>query len=666
MTEVLYSVYALVSLAVIIVLLMFNRSTRDEHGTSFKILLIFVAVFCFIDMAWGFVASHYVNSTLENFRVLSVAFHLGVAITAYVWEKYILHYLGVVKPLHVELLLVVPVIVVAALLVSNIWTNCMFTIDSNLNYRSGYLRPIAFACEGIYFIMSLIATIVVKNNTTDGFKRERCNTLVVFCSSPILFLLLQIMFPDAPFVSCGYMISCMALYIGIVTAERSKEVSDTSRHYKEESKEIYLALEGIAKSFVSVHLFNLKINKQQPVYSNRFIDEFIKEEDGADEQIKKVMRGVCEPEYINKVVEFVDLSTLSTRMRGRRVISCEFISRNQGWCISSFIKVEQDEHGNVTKVIHAVQNINEVKLRELEYEKALSEAYKDRNVIFSEMLKMQSGGVIATDGAEHILAINDAAAKMFGYNTSDDVPTDFNILLSKMEFDNFEETRRDYNKFKAEGEGITYYFKIKNYRGNDIFVMGVPKKITMPNGRALVITSYTDISKGKEMENQLLLISQTDALTGISNRGYGEDRIEALLEAGKAGAFCIIDIDKFKSINDTYGHMVGDKALIEVAKALKSSFRDHDVVMRLGGDEFAVFAEGITNERAAKRCFDRFFEYLENLNIEELQGNKITVSLGVAFATSTGDRVFDDLYQNADSIMYMCKEQPGNCYAFKS
>lgn len=664
-TDVLYAVFAMVALTVVILLMLYNRHSSGEQGRSLKVLLGTMAVFCFIDMAWGFIASGKITSSVDNFRAITNAFHMMAAVTAFVWGKFILHYIGVKKHVPLAIFLLIPVSVVTALLIANRWTNCIFTVDENFYYYSGYLRPIAFACEGFYFLMAFAVAVIYKSKTADDFKRARLSTVEIIATVPVFFFVIQVMFPDAPFASCGYMIAAMVLYLGIVSAEQNKKVTDSSEHYREESKEIYQALEGIAKSFVSVHLFNLELNKQVPVYSNRFIDEFVYEKDGADVQIRKVMKGVCEPEYVDKVVEFVNLGTLSERMHGKRVISCEFLGRNQGWCMSSFIKVAQDEHGNLTKVIHAVQNINEVKQREFDYEKALSEAYEDRNVIFSEMLKMQSGGVIATDGHEGILAINDAAAKMFGFHSAEEAPKDFRVLLSRMEFDDYEEAKSNYNKFRDDGEGMTYYFKTKNFRGSSIYVMGVPKKFTLSNGKETIITSYTDITHGKEMENQLLLISQTDALTGISNRGHGEDMIEEMLLVGKVGTFCIIDIDKFKSINDSFGHMVGDKALIEVAKALKASFRDRDIVMRLGGDEFAVFAEGITTENAAKRCFDRFFDYLDDIEIPELQGNKITVSLGAAFATKTGDRAFDDLYQKADSIMYMCKEKKGNYYAFK-
>lgn len=664
MVDVLYALIAMIAMLVVAVLLRFNKESQEEEAKSFRILMWTIEAFCFVDSVWGFIASQYISSKPGHLYAVTVLFYLLASYCALVWCKFTFHYLRMKRRIWLDCLMISPFLVSVVLVILNNWNSCIFYITDDMVYHTGTLRVIPFVIEGYYFVMALIFAIITQSKTQDAFRKKVCYSVETFCVIPIVFLILQIMFPESPYISSGYMVASIAVFLGIVSAERTQRVVVASEHYKEESKEIYMALEGIAKSFVSVHLFDLTLNKQTPVYSNRFIDEYIDPADGADVQITKVMQGVVEPEYVNKVVDFVDLKTLSVRMRGKRVISCEFMGRNQGWCIATFIKIAQDERGNVTKVIHAVQNMNEVKMRELEYEKALAEAYEDQNVIYSEMLKMQAGGVIATDEAELILAMNDSAAKMFGYPSADVATADFHILLDKMEFDNYEEAKEDYNRFKGNGEGFPYYFKTKNYKGNEIYVMGLPKMITGVNGRKIIVTSYTDISVSKEMENKLVEMSETDALTGIYNRGSGESKTEAMLSHGAVGLFCLIDIDQFKKINDSFGHMVGDKALIAVAKALKTSFRDKDVVMRLGGDEFAVFAEGITTETAARRCFDRFFDCLEKIKIEEMKDSKITVSLGAAFATRLGEGAFDDMYQRADAIMYGCKEKPGNCYAF--
>ena len=165
-------------------------------------------------------------------------------------------------------------------------------------------------------------------------------------------------------------------------------------------------------------------------------------------------------------------------------------------------------------------------------------------------------------------------------------------------------------------------------------------------------------------QKRLLYLSETDLMTGIHNRGSGESKIKALLAANTPGLFCLLDADKFKSVNDTFGHGVGDQVLIAIANCLKEVFRDSDIVMRLGGDEFAVFAKGVTEKETAISRIHHLFEEIERIDIPELGDYKITLSLGAAFHMPGDGLSFDTLYRNADSCTYESKKQEGNTYTF--
>ena len=179
-----------------------------------------------------------------------------------------------------------------------------------------------------------------------------------------------------------------------------------------------------------------------------------------------------------------------------------------------------------------------------------------------------------------------------------------------------------------------------------------------------VLWLVENIDADKRKTNHLLYLSETDLMTGIRNRGSGERKIKEYMEANRQGMFCLLDVDKFKQINDEYGHAVGDKVLIEVARCLKEAFHDGDVVMRLGGDEFAVFALGVTEINWAMPLLRDFFGKLEEINIPELHGKKIRVSLGAAFKVDGDDLDFESLYKNADSCTYLSKKVIGNTYTF--
>ena len=172
------------------------------------------------------------------------------------------------------------------------------------------------------------------------------------------------------------------------------------------------------------------------------------------------------------------------------------------------------------------------------------------------------------------------------------------------------------------------------------------------------------IDEEKRQRDNLQYLSETDRMTGILNRGGGESKVREMLENGRCGMFCLMDADKFKSINDNYGHGVGDKVLIAIADCLKQSFRGNDIVLRLGGDEFAAFAPTVMEEKIGRPIIERFFDNIDNINIPELGDRKINISMGVTFYQPGDSYSFDELYKRADRGTYLSKKHEGNYATF--
>ncbi len=172
------------------------------------------------------------------------------------------------------------------------------------------------------------------------------------------------------------------------------------------------------------------------------------------------------------------------------------------------------------------------------------------------------------------------------------------------------------------------------------------------------------IDEEKRREKHLQYLSETDAMTGLRNRGSGEKTITDLMAQGQEGMFCLLDADKFKSINDNFGHDVGDKVIKAIANCLKNAFRISDVTLRLGGDEFAAYVIGATNELQGRIVINRFFGMIEQIAIPELGERKISVSLGAAFFDPQSGETFTELYKRADSAAYISKKTLGNCFTF--
>jgi diguanylate cyclase (GGDEF)-like protein len=179
-----------------------------------------------------------------------------------------------------------------------------------------------------------------------------------------------------------------------------------------------------------------------------------------------------------------------------------------------------------------------------------------------------------------------------------------------------------------------------------------------------VILATEVIDEEKRARERLQYLADIDQLTGINNRGSGEQKIRDLLQLGVGGMFLLFDVDKFKGINDTYGHNVGDKVLIEIAGKMKQVFRDRDIVMRLGGDEFAAYVPGVYSEEKGRPITQRLIRAIHSIDIEALAGYTINISVGAAFYFTTDTFAFDDLYKRADLCTYESKKVEGSFVTF--
>jgi len=172
------------------------------------------------------------------------------------------------------------------------------------------------------------------------------------------------------------------------------------------------------------------------------------------------------------------------------------------------------------------------------------------------------------------------------------------------------------------------------------------------------------IDAEKRRSEELLRLSETDRMTGLLNRVSGEERVSAMLAQNVSGMFMMIDADKFKSINDTYGHNVGDEVLIAIANAMKNSFRSGDVLMRIGGDEFAAFSPGVVTKEIGDSLIKRLTDSLRSNHVDALGGQPIRVSIGATFCSDDEDVSFERLYRQADESMYVSKNTEGGSVTY--
>ena len=169
--------------------------------------------------------------------------------------------------------------------------------------------------------------------------------------------------------------------------------------------------------------------------------------------------------------------------------------------------------------------------------------------------------------------------------------------------------------------------------------------------------------KNHQEKAKLLAVAQHDTLTGLYNKDYTQKFIEQILQQEKGlHGFIILDVDYFKSVNDNYGHIVGDKVLSMLGKFLQKQFRENDILGRIGGDEFVILMRDISECENVEQRINDLLKKIPEMKIAEMDNQSITISVGVALAPESGN-TFIKLYRHADQALYETKRAGRNGYS---
>ena len=175
----------------------------------------------------------------------------------------------------------------------------------------------------------------------------------------------------------------------------------------------------------------------------------------------------------------------------------------------------------------------------------------------------------------------------------------------------------------------------------------------------IVLSLMAYLAHSSSKENKYLIhLSEIDPLTSVFNKETTQKLIEQKLNNKEHCCFLILDVDAFKSVNDTYGHAVGDKVLENLGLLFKNHFRQSDIVGRIGGDEFIIL---IQDENITESRIQSLLQKVNELKIEELKDFKLSISIGIAFAPKDGT-TFMELYRHADHALYQTKRAGKNNY----
>lgn len=224
-----------------------------------------------------------------------------------------------------------------------------------------------------------------------------------------------------------------------------------------------------------------------------------------------------------------------------------------------------------------------------------------------------------------------------------------------------------FQKFWEEmQEGIPYLetsYRVKQKENVYIWCKIRASAVLDKEGKTVqVIGIMTDIDEEKRREIEIEEKSRRDELTSLYNKATNEQLIQDYLlkrNLDEKAAMLLIDVDNFKMVNDTWGHVYGDLILAQIGRNLAKLFRKSDIIGRIGGDEFSVFLKGISSEEQVKHRADQICQMFCTLGKES--GAQISGSVGIAFMPEHGTK-FETLYYNSDVALYQAKQAGKNRY----
>ncbi len=274
-------------------------------------------------------------------------------------------------------------------------------------------------------------------------------------------------------------------------------------------------------------------------------------------------------------------------------------------------------------------------------------------------------GIFQTTPEGKMIGANPALAKIYGYESAEDLMDNMADVEHQLYVN--PESRKEFKVLLQEKEVLSQ-FEAEIYRrdGSIIWILERARGVKDNQGKLLYYEgSVVDITEQKQQEKRLRYYASHDSLTGLINRAYF---IKALAKANARYhenpnyqfAVLFIDLDGFKSINDSMGHWVGDLLLIAIAWTLRQCISEHDTIARLGGDEFTILVENQDRLQDVINIANQIHEHLEQPF--KLGGHDLFMqaSIGIAYNLPENQDV-DDILRNADIAMYRAKKQGKNC-----
>ena len=329
------------------------------------------------------------------------------------------------------------------------------------------------------------------------------------------------------------------------------------------------------------------------------------------------------------------------------------------WIYSRGRPYAWDKNGEVLLTIGTDTDITRPKA--IEAELALE---KERLHVTLESI---ADGVISTDKDGLVTFINKAAVQMTGWTAEDALGQPIDDV-----FDCYAEGDGDTRtnlvaQCLSQGRvhRVTGYSRLKGQNGRSRYVREIASPVLSEAGAVIgAVMVFQDSTQRRQFQRQLEHSATHDALTGLANRTAFEMQLETSVQQAMSrmstGVLCLIDLDKFKAVNDGGGHSAGDALLKEIAGVIRNTCRQSDFVARLGGDEFGLILNNCS-VKMARRVTQQIIRNVAALRFTwQGQTFRVGASIGITAIDGTTESA-SDLYRNADNACYAAKRNGRGC-----
>ena len=312
-----------------------------------------------------------------------------------------------------------------------------------------------------------------------------------------------------------------------------------------------------------------------------------------------------------------------------------------------------DDQGNITNILSEQIDITS--------RKQIEEQIR----LFEKVFANANEGIMISDANNRIVATNPAFTEITGYTMEEVIGKNPNILSSgQMDADFYD---RMWSSIQATGKWQGEV--VDRRKDGNIYAEWLSISALLDDSGRLThyVALIADISERKAAEERMVYLAQHDVLTGLPNRMLFQDRLQqaiAFAERQRTSvALLFMDLDRFKDVNDTLGHHVGDLLLQEVTRRIRHCVRGSDTVSRQGGDEYVIMLPNLDDLGDIMQVVNKLIESIANPY--ELEGHivHVTTSVGVSVYPQDGADI-ETLIRNADTAMYQAKDAGRNGYRF--